>query len=337
MRIWHAVVMIAAVGGLTAFIPVGGEQVMQRSEGASPKSMDLSSYSSERPTGRPGVGKLRLLFIHHSCGGQWFASSGAAVEEGSSCIYRSHPNGGGLRSLLEPQGYEVHEASYGSVLGDRTDLFDWPSKFRAQMDLVLSTAHQDERYSGPERNHIVMFKSCFPNNEFVGEGAPPGDAKGPELTIWNAKAALTELLEQFRKHPEVLFVYVTAPPIAPQTAPEPLWKWAAKRVLGKPRRTEQIAAGGRWARQFERWAVSTDGWLREYPAKNVVVFDYYDVLTGHGESDLSVYATGSGRDSHPSAQGNRRAAQEFIPFLNRSVRRAGLDTNNAIEGVVSTP
>ena len=54
------------------------------------------------------------------------------------------------------------------------------------------------------------------------------------------------------------------------------------------------------------------------------MFDYYDILTGKGQSDLCVYPTGDGYDSHPSREGNGKAAAAFVPFLNQAVRRAGL-------------
>ena len=73
----------------------------------------------------------------------------------------------------------MHEASYGSVVGEDTDLFHWADKFRGQMDLVLRTDRQDTTYPDARRNQIVVFKSCFPNNEFEAEGEPPGNPPGP--------------------------------------------------------------------------------------------------------------------------------------------------------------
>ena len=78
-------------------------------------------------------GPVRLLFIHHSCGGQLLAEpgeqSGGGKDSDASCIYRSDPNGGGLRAQLQGAGYEVHEASYGSLLGEDTDIGHWRRKF----------------------------------------------------------------------------------------------------------------------------------------------------------------------------------------------------------------
>jgi hypothetical protein len=275
--------------------------------------LDLTAYSAAPPE-RP----LRLLFIHHSCGGQLLAEPGP--DKGAHCIYESHPNGGGLRTMLAQEGYDVHEASYDSVVGHDTDLFDWLPKFRARMGDVLACDQQNARYPDGRTNQIVVFKSCFPNNAFVEEGMPPGDPHGPALTLWNARATLTALAQELAKHPDVLFVYVTAPPLAPARK-EPLAKWIAKRVLGLGDDPNEAA---RLARRFDDWVRSPLGWLREYPHGNVVVFDYYDVLTRGGESDFSAFATNGGTDSHPSAEGNARAAAELVPFLNRAVRRAGL-------------
>ena len=66
--------------------------------------------------------------------------------------------------------------------------------------------------------------------------------------------------------------------------------------------------------------------MKDYPLNNVVVFDYYNLLTDDGSSDLLRYPTGGGFDSHPSREGNEKAAEAFVPFLNKAVRRAGLST-----------
>ena len=286
--------------------------------------MDLSNFSPAPLVAEGSPASMPLLFIHHSCGGQLFAPSGQ--EQGGDCIYDAHPNGGDLRAQLAKSGYEIHEASYGSVIGQDTDLFHWLPKFRDQMERVLTTKQQDETYDPGStiRNRIVLFKSCFPNNHFVAEGQAPGDPKGPELTLANAKATLAALLPEFGKQPDVLFVYVTAPALAPVVSRDRAWKALAKLALGKPSHEARALAEAALARRFHDWARSPKGWLAGYEGKNVVVFDYYDVLTGAGRSNLSVYGSAGGRDSHPSSAGNRLAAEAFVPFLNRAARRAGL-------------
>ncbi len=271
--------------------------------------LDLSGFAQAAP-----ASELNLLFIHHSCGGQFLADAGPDV--GTNCIYKTHPNGGGLRAKLEQSHYRVHEVSYGSALGERTDLFDWLPKFRIQMEQILTADGPDRTYPDDRRNQIVVFKSCFPNNRFLAEGNPPGSPTGPELTVCSAQAAFRPLLEEFRKYPQVLFVCVTAPPLAPK--PEGGWKSTLKQWLG---REVPLQTSARLARRFNNWLSRRDGWLKDYPLKNVVLFDYYDVLTGCGESDYCLYATGDGSDSHPSRVGNEKAAEAFVPFLNRAVHR----------------
>jgi hypothetical protein len=278
------------------------------------RHLDLPGFSAAAPTRL-----IRLLFIHHSCGGQLLAAPGPI--QGNNTIYKTHPNGGGLRVCLESNSYSVHEASYGSRIGNNTDLFDWLPKFRTQMDQILACDFQDKTYTEDTRNNIVVFKSCFPNNNFKAEGTPPGDPNGPDLTLWNAKAAYAMLLDEFRNYPEVLFVYVTAPPLAPKRPPQSLWKQLAKKVL---RREPSLAQSAVLARQFNNWLSGTGGWLKDADLNHVVVFDYYDILTDCGASDLSAFSTNGGFDSHPNSEGNQKATEAFVRFLNQAVHRAGL-------------
>jgi hypothetical protein len=318
-----------AVGGLAAGALAAAAVLIKVGGGAAesvPKQratpLDLVAFSSEPPTR-----SLHLLFIHHSCGGQLLAPAGADVMRGSgTCIYESHPQGGDLRRRLTDSHYLVHEASYGSLVGNQTDLFDWVPKFRDQMPRVLKTAQQDETLPGSTSNDGVVFKSCFPNNEFESAGDPPGNPNGPALTVWNAKAALGALLPIFRAHPNVLFVYVTAPPMAPRAPKLRAYRWLWQKLRGKSAGSslEQIAQSAELAREFNDWARSPEGWLKEYELPNVVVFDNYDLLTGEGRSNLLQYPTEQGTDSHPSREGNEKVAQALVPFLNRAVRRAGL-------------
>jgi hypothetical protein len=277
------------------------------------RPLDLSKFSSVSPT-RP----IHLLFIHHSTGGQLLANKGTDV--GKDCIYATHPNGGGLRQLLKDNNYIVHEASYGSFIGDKTDICHWNKKFRDHMDKILKCKNQDDSYNDGTVNRIVMFKSCFPNSWIEAEGTEPGDSDSTRQTTANYKAAYNALREYFQKQPGTLFVIVTAPPLA---KPEPnKVKEFIKSVFGKEDTIEKV---GKRTRIFNNWLKDVEnGWLKEYKLKNVVVFDYYDVLTGHGKSDWSMYPSLSGADSHPSSEGNLKTSQEFIPFLNQAVQRAEL-------------
>jgi hypothetical protein len=269
---------------------------------------------------------LRVLLIHHSCGGQLLADpgekSGGQQGSGERCLYVSHPNGGGLRTLLQQAGYEVHQASYESKVGRDTDIHHWRRKFQRQMPQILSCDRQDRFYQDGRRNDIVVFKSCYPNNGFSGPGRQPGDPDAPERTVANAQAAYHSLLPLLAAEPEVLFVAMTAPP---QAEPKPQGRGDRFRALfaGKPK-------AARWARQFNTWlADRQDGWLADYPLPNVVVFDYYDLLTDFGVTDWSAYPTADGRDSHASRAGNQQAAAAFLPFLDQAVAAMGWSTDAA--------
>jgi hypothetical protein len=318
-RISLGVVFVLGVIAIL-LVPIGettGDRDHSPREPTPVKKIDLSAFSDARIDRR-----LQLLFIHHSVGGALFAAPGP-TEAVARCIWRSHPEGGNARSLLEAQGYEVNEASYGSLLGEKTDLFDWLPKFRDDMAKVLTCDHNDDFYAGGQRNDVVVFKSCYPNNRFVAMGEAPGDPRGPELTVWNARATLTALLPELQKQPDTLFVFLSVPPQAPPPQ-VPLWKWAAKKALGKPAYADVLARESALARQFNDWVVSEDGWLAGYPLRNVVVFDLFGSLVAPDGSNLLGYPSGDGHDSHPGRAGNQKVAEELVPFINRAVRRAGL-------------
>jgi hypothetical protein len=298
-----------------ALVPVG--QPAPVVPGNAPQrapELDLAAHP-DNPPGQP----IDLLFIHHSVGGQLLADAGdESGLDARRCIYDSHPNGGGLRRKLEQDGYRVHEASYSSAIGQRTDLMDWPAKFREQFDRIRRTGRQDELLDAAV-NRIVVFKSCYPNNDFRPDGAP-----APTLTLANARIAMRNLRDELARHPDTLFVYLTAPPLRARAASERLWKWAAKRVLGKPDGASEQTFAADTARTFNNWVKSPTGWLEGYPVRNVVEFDYFDILTGDGRCNFLQFASRGGTDDHPSSAGQQMAAARFVPFLNRAVRYAGL-------------
>ncbi len=304
------------VAGLAAgnLIQVGGDV-----SGARPsfvaRGLDLSAFPATAP-----LQPIDLLFIHHSVGEQLLAERGPS--DNRQAILTRHPNGGGLAALLSKNNYRLHHATYGSKVGDNTDIIDWPRKFQQAMAAVLSVKSQDEALSAGESNRVVLFKSGFENSDFVGAGGGNGNPEGPELTESNARAAMNAIRTEFARHPDTLFVYLTAPPLAPKTWQEPLWKWLAKRSFGHLTHDDEVRESGALARSFNNWVVDAQGWLAGFGQHNTVVFDLFDTLTGHGASNFSVYATGDGWDPHPSSEGNSKAAEELVVFLNRAVRYA---------------
>jgi hypothetical protein len=154
-----------------------------------------------------------------------------------------------------------------------------------------------------------MFKSCFPNSDLSGN---PVDSARQEdgLTVANAKFIYSDLLKYFVTRPDKLFIVITAPPLINPSQPEN-------------------------ARAFNTWLV--EDWLSEnnYPDSNVAVFDFYNVLTHpdnhhrlvdgqveyiNSNGDNRAYYDSDG-DDHPNPDGNRKAAEEFLPLLNLFYQR----------------
>jgi hypothetical protein len=319
MSMWKplGVFVIVAVAGSVAMT----RPSVRRVEGAPAlpvNGLDLSSYDDSAPA-RP----IDVAFVHHSVGAQLLAVPGPV--HGRQGDYRTDPNGGGLAPLLAANNYRLHEATYGSTLGEHTDLFDWLPKFRGDMPEILTLKHQNERLPVGGRNQVVIFKSCFPNNQFSGDGTAPGNPVGPELTDANARATMLAVREELARHPDVLFVYLTAPAVALPSWLEPSWKRLGKQLLGRPTAEDEAGRSAEIARRFNNWVKDpASGWLAGYGRRNIVVFDFYDILTDGGASNFTRYASGDGSDSHPSRAGNAKAATALIPFLNRAVRYAGI-------------
>jgi len=105
-------------------------------------------------------------------------------------------------------------------------------------------------------------------------------------TVANAKGIYIDLLEYFKTRQDKLFIVVTAPP------------------LSEPANADN-------ARVFNQWLVND--WLKDYPYDNVAVFDYYSILTNGGNK--LAYSSG---DDYPNAEGQQKATEEFVNFLNNA-------------------
>ena len=288
------------------------------SNGNSSKKYTLTITRSATP---------KLIFLHHSTGRNWLANAD-----------------GGLGTALRDNNYFVSDTNYtwgpGSI-GDNTDFGNWWSWFRGSNSSTIMSAvyaetgqnHEGYTYSrlatnpgGP--NEIIMFKSCFPNNDNLAgssstsspaigiNGLKEQDCYSGEHTIQNAKGIYIDLLEYFKTRQDKLFVAITAPPA-------------------------QNGTNAANARAFADWLANN--WLAGYAYKNVVVYDFYNVLTsktGSGSNDLGL-ATGNhhrmlngtlqhktnagantssyptdASDDHPNQAGNLKATGEFMPVLN---------------------
>lgn len=291
--------------------------------------------------GRPGVAwaqtddptaptqPVKLVFVHHSTGGYWLAD-----------------DHGQLGIELKNNNYFVSATNYGwgvDSIGDRTDIGQWYSWFGSgRTEAVLNALYAESNKNIGEfgdytrlatdpggQNEIIVFKSCFPNSGLKGNlnDPIPSIASNPLRdqtadsayhTVSNAKGIYLDLLTYFQTRPDKLFVVITAPPLIDGT-------YATN------------------ARAFNNWLVDkSTGWLKDYPLNNVVVFDFYNVLTSNGGdantndyglvignhhrwwnsaiqhktdggSNVLAYPTA---DDHPSAAGDQKATKEFVPLLN---------------------
>jgi len=270
----------------------------------------------------PPASPVKLIFIHHSTGGNWLA------DPNSDQPY------GGLGAALMQNNYYVSATNYGwnpagAGIGDRTDIPNWPEWFTGPDSPAILTAlfnetgqHFQEYGQWPRPssdpggpNAIVMFKSCFPNSDLFGQPSdPPAAGPNEQFTVSNAKAVYNDILTCFARYRDKLFVVITAPP-------------QALDGYGQDYQTpEQRAAN---ARAFNNWLVHD--WLRDYPYRNVAVFDYYNVLTGSDNHhrwqngavvhqvatayNFSAYPSDPW-NSHPNITGQQKATQEFVPLLN---------------------
>lgn len=280
---------------------------------------------------------VKLVFIHHSVGEDWLDD-----------------NKGGLGIALRDNNYYVSDIGYGlgpadkdvgdERIGDHTDIGHWYNWFvglnRDTYTKALYLENSGNTMSWYQRldkepageNEIVMFKSCFPNSLLGGSPDEPpatgqnllrGQGSGEAVhTVQNAKGIYNDLLGYFQTRQDKLFVVITAPP----------------NVAGEA--TPEQAAN---ARALNRWLV--EEWLKDYPYRNVAVFDFYNELTSNGGSpevsdagggagnhekydpsmDTIQYVTdqgsdfaayGQGDDSHPTAAGLQKATGDFTPLLN---------------------
>jgi hypothetical protein len=280
----------------------------------------------------PPARTVKLIFIHHSTGGNWLADPNT-----------DQPSGG-LGRALRDNNYYVSATNYGwglESIGDRTDIPNWPEWFTGprRNDFMLQLYRESNQNVGDfgawsrlavnpgGENEVIMFKSCFPNSDMYGEAADQAYAEPNdwELSVANAKAVYAKILTYFAARQDKLFIVITAPPLA-----------SADYSSGDQTPAKRAAN----ARAFNNWLVKD--WLKSYVYRNVAVFDYYNVLTSNGgnvnrndagaetgnhhrwwngavqhvqavNNNFSSYPSG---DSHPSSAGHQKATQEFVPLLN---------------------
>ncbi len=299
----------------------------------------------------PPSSPVKLIFIHHSTGGNWLADA-------NDSLY------GELGKALMNNNYYVSATNYGwgpDSIGDRTDIVNWPEWFTGSSTtailaaLYAETGQNFQDFGAWNRmatdpgglNQIVLFKSCFPNSNLTGNptDSPYTEPIDGEYSVANAKTVYNRLLTYFATRQDKLFVVITAPPLNESEYPEDAQTPAAR------------AAN---ARAFNNWLVNN--WLTGYSHSNVAVFDYYNVLSSNGGSpnvndvgsstgnhhrwwngavqhvqsvnnNFPAYPSG---DSHPRSAGHQKATAEFLPLLNVFYHRWQSGLNNPILTVSPT-
>ena len=286
----------------------------------------------------PPTVPVKLIFIHHSTGGQWLADK-----------Y------GGLGKALMANNYYASATNYGwgpDGIGDRTDIINWPEWFTGDNHETIMNAVYTEngqnfgdfdkwsrlRKDPGGENLIIIFKSCFPNSDLWGSpDDSPANVFSDQWTVSNTKAIYNNLLTYVASRQDKLFIVITAPPLG-----------EGDYAAGDQTAAQRSAN----ARAVNEWLVNE--WLADYLYKNVAVFDYYNVLTSNAseqrtdltstnnepndasyedgnhhrwwngavqhiqtvENNYSAFPNASPGDSHPSIAGQQKATAEFVPLLN---------------------
>lgn len=279
-----------------------------------------------------------LIFLHHSVGQNWLDQ--------------------GLREALVQKLYidNVDDTFYGTYVppspnrpatlaprpGDFTDANHWIFWFNDYLDTVKSrdnpagfvqtyaekiTARVPAAGSvfnlilgqpAPENNKIVMFKSCFLDNNISSNTTGPIDPFSDTRTFANHQALFRHpdgpgntythngftykpLEDIFAENPDTLFIFVTNPPshYAPQDAT-----------------TDETA---RLNREFDAWLKQE--WLPNYNEanpglNNVAIFDLFDIWAYADDSAehpnrLKAEFGGERGDSHPNRAANEYATEVF--------------------------
>lgn len=301
----------------------------------------------------PPTSPVKLIFIHHSTGGNWLADPNADGPYG------------GLGQALMNNNYFVSATNYRwgpDSIGDRTDIVNWPEWFTGtDRDVIMTSLYSETGqnfldYGSWSRlaadpggqNEIILFKSCFPNSNLYGnpQDPPLAEPNDWEYSVANAKAVYNRLLTYFATRQDKLFIVITAPPLSKSEYPFDPGLSSAARAAN--------------ARAFNNWLVQD--WLSGYVHNNVAVFDYYNVLTSNGgnvnendagksggnhhrwwngaiqhvqglNNNFAAYPSG---DSHPTTAGHQKATLEFVSLLNIYYHRWNSVKVGADPGFVQT-
>ncbi len=241
--------------------------------------------------------KLRILFIHHSCG---------------ALLWNSYGN---LANELDSLNIEPHDATYGDEIGDDTDVCHWYPKFRDYLNEVLSFNHSVDVYYTVESgvvNDIIMFKSCYPASAIEGWGTEPGDPESCVQTIANYQASYNALIPIFSANPDTLFIPVTAPPLNRYGG------WTPE--------------NGQNASYFNTWLVND--WASD--RTNIAIFDWFHFLANSTDfAARDDYVDGS--DSHPNRKACEDTVVVFLDWIDDVILRWQTGTSTTTPATTDSP
>lgn len=204
---------------------------------------------------------------------------------------------GGLRAALDQNNINFFDINYKEakvddyVIGDHTDPKDFPTNFNNEK--YFSVIRSWELKGDGKKHDVVMFKSCFPASDIKSDS---------QFEAY--KKYYLSLLPTIKSNPEILFVGMSTPPL-----------------MKKETKAEHAKRARKWA----KWITT------EYPkmAPNVKIFDLFNALAiREGKPNENTLAPQFGTDkydSHPSPSGAKAATRLFIPWLNRTLKDAGLN------------
>jgi hypothetical protein len=229
----------------------------------------------------------KLIFIHHSCGGNWLSNGN-----------------GNLGNTLNSNKYYVSESDYGwdaqpdDNLGDHTNTIDWSLWFNDNKMPYVYNSNYNSAYTniianpGGE-NEIIMFKSCYPLSE-VGE------------SIDDEKEVYNSLLAYFAAHQNKLFVLITPPgetEVSSYLLTRELGNWLVDTDNGWLK-----GYAGKNVFVFDFYCV-----LSEINSHHRWAGDHVEHVYAVDYDGISPYHNG---DDHPNTDGNQKATTEFVSLLN---------------------
>lgn len=242
---------------------------------------------------------LRILFLHHSTGRNLIQQgevrkliAARNLRDGTNHEFWDHDyNEIGLSG---PSGERVG-VSFG-LPDDNTDPVGFDRLFSQPVhdppDNALSHVLQFD---------VVVFKSCFPVS-----------AIHSLFELEQYKQHYIAMRDTFARHPHILFVVLTQPPLIPSTM---VGSFVARKMKWMWTNAEDAAR----AREFTRWLTSHE-FRMDLP--NVATFDFFDLLAESSDSAKdpntlrSEYRSGRfGYDAHPNEEANKAIAPLFVDTI----------------------